>query len=181
MVICRPSSYLFATITEFQTAPIDPFFLLFVYSRVTAHLWFVSVARFYRFPCGRAPGRLFALFRTRIYLPQSIHALPHPTFCCICCNILVCLCMSRITGRECPKSTPYLRLKNSKRTSKCQKILFYITRKTQKLDRIGATGGTLLDFSSILSQIIKKIEGETPWWKEVEKNFAMPKNLKGGL
>ena len=28
MVICRPSSYLFATNTEFQTAPIDPFFII---------------------------------------------------------------------------------------------------------------------------------------------------------
>ena len=64
MVICCPSSYLFAKNTEFQTAPIGPFLLLFVYSRVTAHLWFVSVTLFCRFPCGRAPGRLFALFRT---------------------------------------------------------------------------------------------------------------------
>ena len=50
---------------------------------------------------------------------------------------------SHPTSRERHKSAPYLRLQNSKRTSKCQSILFYSTRKTQKLDRIGAQGGTL--------------------------------------
>ena len=48
-----------------------------------------------------------------------------------------------ITSQERPKSAPYLRLKNSKRTSKCQSILFYGTGKTQKLNRIGAPEGTL--------------------------------------
>ena len=48
-----------------------------------------------------------------------------------------------VTSRERPKSAPYLRLKNSKRTSKCQSILFYGTGKTQKLNRIGAPEGTL--------------------------------------
>ena len=43
------------------------------------------------------------------------------------------------TSRKRPKSAPYLRLKNS-RTSKWQ-VLFYRTRKTQKLDRIGALKG----------------------------------------
>ena len=33
------------------------------------------------------------------------------------------------TSRDRSKSAPYLRLKNSKRTSKCQSILFYSTRK----------------------------------------------------
>ena len=47
------------------------------------------------------------------------------------------------TSRERLKSAPYLRLKNSKRTSKCQSILFYGTGKTQKLNRIGAPEGTL--------------------------------------
>ena len=32
-------------------------------------------------------------------------------------------------------------------------------KKTQKLNRIGAPEGTLLDFSSILSKIVKKIGG----------------------
>ena len=31
------------------------------------------------------------------------------------------------TSRERPKSAPYLRLKNSRRTSKCQSVLFYST------------------------------------------------------
>ena len=42
-------------------------------------------------------------------------------------------------SRERPKSAPYLRLKHSKRTSKCQNF-FYSTRKTQQWDRIGAPG-----------------------------------------
>ena len=48
-----------------------------------------------------------------------------------------------LTSRERPKLEPYLRLKNSKNTSKCQSILSYSTRKNQKLDRIGASGETL--------------------------------------
>ena len=71
------------------------------------------------------------------------------------------------TSRERPKSAPYLRLKNSKRTSKCQSILFYGTGKIQKLNRIGAPEGRLWNFSPILSQIIKKN------WRGTfgEKNF----------
>ena len=57
------------------------------------------------------------------------------------------------TSRERPKSAPYLRLKNSKRTSKYS---FYGTGKTQRLNRIGTPEATLWNFSSILSQIIKK-------------------------
>ena len=38
-------------------------------------------------------------------------------------------------------------------------IFFYSTRKTQKLDRIGALKGTIWDFSTFLSQNINKIEG----------------------
>ena len=80
-----------------------------------------------------------------------------------------------------PKSAPYLRLKNSKRTSRCQSILFYGTGKTQKLNRIGALEGTLWNFSSILSQIMKKIGGallvKKIFWK---KSLTMPKKLKGG-
>ena len=44
------------------------------------------------------------------------------------------------------KSAPYLRLKNNKRTSKCQ-VFLYSTQKTQKLKRIGAPGG-YSDFST---------------------------------
>ena len=50
-----------------------------------------------------------------------------------------------LTRRERPKSEPHLRLKNSKRTSKCQSILFYSTQKP-KLDRIGGKGDTLRFF-----------------------------------
>ena len=64
--------------------------------------------------------------------------------------------------------------KQQKDFSKCQSILFYSTRKTQKLDQIGAPGETLLDFSSILSQIIKKIGGRTLWWF-FKKCLTMPK------
>ena len=60
------------------------------------------------------------------------------------------------TSRELSKSAPYLRLKNSKRTSKYSLLRY---RKTQKLNRIGTPEATLLNFSSILSQIIKKIGG----------------------
>ena len=73
---------------------------------------------------------------------------------------------SRITNQEPHKSAPYLRLKNGQKTSKCQ-AFFYSTRKTQKLDQIGAPGtkagalkgGTLLEFSIFLSQNIQNIEG----------------------
>ena len=58
------------------------------------------------------------------------------------------------TIRERHKLAPHLGLKNTKKTSKCQ-VFFYSTRKTQKLNRIGAGAGggaysakrgTLLDF-----------------------------------
>ena len=45
-----------------------------------------------------------------------------------------------LTSRERHKSAPYLRLKNSKRTSKC-KVFLYSTRKTQKLNRSGSLLG----------------------------------------
>ena len=48
--------------------------------------------------------------------------------------------LHELISRDRPKSAPYLRLKSSKRTSKCQRIVFYSTRKTQKVDRIGAPG-----------------------------------------
>ena len=47
------------------------------------------------------------------------------------------------TSRDRPKLATYLKLKNSKRTPKCQSILFYSTRITRKLDRIGTPGETL--------------------------------------
>ena len=90
--------------------------------------------------------------------------------------------LHRSTSRERPKSAPYLRLKNSKRISKCQSILFYSTGKTQKLNRIVAPEGTLWDFSSILSQIKKNwgrgIFGEKNILKKVSQ---CRKNWKGTL
>ena len=83
------------------------------------------------------------------------------------------------TSRDRPKSAPYPRLKNSKKTSKCQ-VFFYSSRKskifrnfflknlhTKKMDRVALTshnaeklkGGTLRGFStSTLSQIMKKLK-----------------------
>ena len=88
--------------------------------------------------------------------------------------LLVPLSSSQITSRERTESARYLRLKNSKRVSKCQSILFYSARKTQKLDRLGAPGGTL---SSTLSQIINKLKGDplvSPsfvWYAKKEQLF----------
>ena len=62
------------------------------------------------------------------------------------------------TSRERPKSAPLLRVKNSKRTSKCESILFYSTRKTQKMDRIGAPGGRFEIFHPFVPKH-QKIEG----------------------
>ena len=50
-------------------------------------------------------------------------------------------------------------------------------KKTQKLNRIGAPEGTLLDFSSILSKIVKKIGGALLVKKKFEKKVSMPKKL----
>ena len=58
-------------------------------------------------------------------------------------------------------------------------IIFYSTRKTQKLKRIGVLQeGTLSDFSTFPSQNIKKNERES--LKIFEQNLTMPKKLKGG-
>ena len=80
------------------------------------------------------------------------------------------------TSRDRPKSAPYPRLKNSKRTSKCQFTVLE-NRKAKKMDRVA-----LWDFStSILSQNSKKNEEgpfeEKNFWK---KSLAVPKkNWKG--
>ena len=61
------------------------------------------------------------------------------------------------TNRELQKSAPYLRLKNSKRTWKCQ-VFFYSTQKNPK---VGSNwrAGTLWEFPIFLSENIEKIEG----------------------
>ena len=83
------------------------------------------------------------------------------------------------TIRERHKPAPYLKLKNSKRTSKCHVFSFIVpAQKTQKLDRIGALkGGTFSDFSTFLSQNIKKDEGDP---LKLLKSLTMPKKLKRG-
>ena len=98
------------------------------------------------------------------------------------CIMSSCKSVSIIrTSRERHKSALYLRLKNSKRTSKCQ-VFFYSTRKTQKLNRIGAIkGGTLSDFlTSIVAKHQKKIEREPLEEKFRKKVSQCRKKLKGG-
>ena len=56
------------------------------------------------------------------------------------------------TSRERHNSAPYLRLKNSKRTSKCQ-VFFYSAWKKRRLDRIGALKG--VTFSKLLTSILQ--------------------------
>ena len=100
------------------------------------------------------------------------------------------------TSRDGPKSAPYPRLKNNKKTSRCQ-VLFYsifwkIFSKKLHTPKNGPTGalkshnaeklkgGTLCDFStSILSQNMKKIE-ENKNFHFREKISQCQKKLKGG-
>ena len=112
------------------------------------------------------------------------------------------------TSRDRPKSAPYPRLKNSKKTSKCQ-VLFYSTLKKKfrknyilkKMDQVARRGSlarapgalkshnaeklkgwTLWGFSTpILSQNIKKCRGDPLRKKNSEKKcLAVPKKMKGG-
>ena len=89
---------------------------------------------------------------------------------------------SRTTSRDRPTSAPYLRLKNSKRTLKRQGILFYSIRETQKLSRIGASGGRFETFHPLCRKSSKNWRG-TRWWKNLlEKSLIMSKKkLKGGI
>ena len=84
------------------------------------------------------------------------------------------------THRNRPKSAPYLRLNNSKRTSKCQSILFYSTRKifekSLKMPKTLEAGNHYAFSTSILSQSSKKNWRATLW--EIflsEKCLGMPK------
>ena len=76
------------------------------------------------------------------------------------------------TSRERPKSAPYLKLKNSKRTSKCLSLSLLQYPKNTKVGPNWAPGpasaypwrakrGTFSDFSTFLSQNIKKTEWTT--------------------
>ena len=81
------------------------------------------------------------------------------------------------TSRERPKSAPYLRLKNSKRTSKYSLLRY---RKNPKVEPNWHTRGDTLKFfiHSVANQ--KKLKEGHFWWKKILKSLTMPKNLKGG-
>ena len=81
--------------------------------------------------------------------------------------------LKKETSREWHKSAPYRRLKNSNRTSKCP-VFFYSTRKTQKLNRIGAP------FWIFLTTIVakhQKNEGD-PLKNFFKKSLTMPKKTE---
>ena len=90
-----------------------------------------------------------------------------------------------ITSRDRPKSAPYPRLKNSKRTSKFQSILFYSTKNFFKKSHNAEKKiewGTLWDFSiPSLSQNPKKLKGG-PFGEKIfpKKSLAMPKKTERG-
>ena len=82
--------------------------------------------------------------------------------------------MERLTSRERPKSAPYLRIKNSKRTS-VSSILFYSIRMRKKLKKIRFFWSPV---SHIVPKNVKK-EGslevfEHPFFCRIEKNEGGP-------
>ena len=86
---------------------------------------------------------------------------------------------SEETSRERPKSAPYLRLKNSKRTSKYSLLRY---RKNPKVELNWHTrGDTLKFFIHSVANHQKKLKEGHFWWK---KNFLKVsqcwKNWKGG-
>ena len=89
------------------------------------------------------------------------------------------------TSRDRPKAAPYLRLKNSKTTSKCQSICelgtFLKNLKSLTMPK-QLKGRTLWDFStSILSQNSKKLKGGPFGGKNFPKKVSeCRKNWKGG-
>ena len=81
------------------------------------------------------------------------------------------------TIRERHKSAPYLRLKNSKRTSQCQVFSSTIPENQKVGMNWRAKRGDPLDFSTFLSQnmsINTKLKGGTPF--EVMKVFSKKKS-----
>ena len=86
------------------------------------------------------------------------------------------------TSRDRPKSVPYLRLESIKRTSKCQSILLSCTVSEQpKRWTELVRQGKPLRFSSIVSQIVKILEGD-PLWKiffSKKVSQSRKKNWKG--
>ena len=95
------------------------------------------------------------------------------------CTFFVC----NVKSRKRPKSATYLRLKNSKRTSKCQVFSFTTPEKFFEKSqwRKNLKRGTLWDFStSILSQNSEKIEGGPFGEFFSGKKSQCRKNWKGG-
>ena len=90
------------------------------------------------------------------------------------------------TSRDRPKSAPYLRLKISKKTSKCQSIFFYSTRKKFVEKRLTMSktterGNPLGFFNIYCVAKLQKIEGGPfgEFFPE-KKRLAMPKKTERG-
>ena len=111
------------------------------------------------------------------------------------------------TSRDRPKLAPYPRLKNSKKTSKCQ-VLFYSTRKSKKnfrknyivkkIDRVARRGSLARAPGALKSHNAEKLKGGTLWgfstsilsqnMKKLKKtkififgeNLTMPKKTERG-
>ena len=83
------------------------------------------------------------------------------------------------TSRERYTLAPYLRLENSKMTSKCQVFSFTVLENPEVRPNWCAKRGTLWDFSAFLLQNIKKNEGGPFGEKEIRKNHNAKKNWKG--
>ena len=82
------------------------------------------------------------------------------------------------TSWDRPKSAPYLRLKNSKRTSKCQVFSFTVSKETQKFNQIGAPFRIFFNIHSV-ANYQKNWRG--PFGGKIfEKSLTMPKKLNGG-
>ena len=84
------------------------------------------------------------------------------------------------TNRERPKSTPYLRPKNSKRTYNC-KVFSSKHPRNQKLDRIGAPGKRFDRYHRFCRKLSKKLKGDTLVKTKMNKSLTIPKKLKGDL
>ena len=96
-------------------------------------------------------------------------------------RFLSCLKLFK-TSRDRPKSAPYLRLKNTKRTWQCQSILFYSTRKffesltmPKKTERVDPLG--VFNIHSVAKH--QKIYGEGDFYFR-KKSHNAEKKLKGG-
>ena len=83
------------------------------------------------------------------------------------------------TSRERHKLAPYLRLKNSKRTSKCQ-VFFYSIRKNPKVGPNWRAGGPFRIFQHpFCRKTSKNCIGDSDKFV-FEKSLTMPKKLKEG-